>query len=234
MRPCNLTNDPENNRTNLPLWPFKPYALFRSHSWISIAVRVWKRSIHVKMLDFMASVTLSFDGWPPKKNWNYSVEALVKIVNFSDRGTLKFDGWPWTRQILGIRSLRPAWVQIVDFAAHVTLKFNGRPLKIIGHLFYTTSSFMHHFKSISEFMLELHSGNAQFGQNWRFFVPCDLKILWMTLKKRNIFYATLSFVHHFKAIGEFILKLQSGNSQVEIRCCPELARCCTGCVIPYG
>ena len=28
-----------------------------------------------------------------------------------------------------------------------------------------------------------------------------------------LFYVTLSFVHHFKAIGEFKLKLQSGNAQ---------------------
>ena len=44
----------------------------------------------------------------------------------------------------------------------------------------------------------------QTGQNWRFFVPCDLEIRWMTLKNnRAPFYTTLSFVHHFKAIGEF-------------------------------
>ena len=29
----------------------------------------------------------------------------------------------------------------------------------------------------------------------------------------HLFYAMLSFVHHFKAIGKFKLKLQSGNSQ---------------------
>ena len=31
-----------------------------------------------------------------------------------------------------------------------------------SNLFYTTSSFVHHFKSIGEFKLELQSGNAQF------------------------------------------------------------------------
>ena len=35
--------------------------------------------------------------------------------------------------------------------------------KIIGHLFYTTSSFEYHFKSIGEFKLKLQSGYAQFG-----------------------------------------------------------------------
>ena len=31
--------------------------------------------------------------------------------------------------------------------------------------------------------------------------------------KGHVFYAILSFVHHFKAIGEFKLDLQSGNAQ---------------------
>ena len=40
-----------------------------------------------------------------------------------------------------------------------------RPCKTIGHLFYATSSFVHHFVSIGEFKLELQSGNTQFGSN---------------------------------------------------------------------
>ena len=55
------------------------------------------------------------------------------------------------------------WIQIVNFSARVTLKFNGWPCKTVGHLFYTTSSFVHHFKSIGEFKLDLQSRNAQFG-----------------------------------------------------------------------
>ena len=30
--------------------------------------------------------------------------------------------------------------------------------------------------------------------------------------KEHLFYATLSFLHHFLAIGEFKLELQSGNA----------------------
>ena len=43
-------------------------------------------------------------------------------------------------------------------------------LKIIGHLFYTTSSFVDHFKSIGESKLKLHSGNAQFGSKSTIFL----------------------------------------------------------------
>ena len=55
------------------------------------------------------------------------------------------------------------WIQIVNFSARVTVKFYGWPCKTIGHLFYATSSFVHHFLPIGEFKLELQSGNAQFG-----------------------------------------------------------------------
>ena len=67
----------------------------------------------------------------------------------------------------------------------VTLKFNGWPRKIIGHLFYTTSSFVHHFKSIGEFKLELQSRNAQFGSKSMILFSCvTLKFdewLWKTI-----------------------------------------------------
>ena len=42
--------------------------------------------------------------------------------------------------------------------------------------------------------------------NRRFFSPCDLEIWWMTKKTiGHLFYATLSFLHHFVAIGEYKL-----------------------------
>ena len=146
----------------------------------------------------------------------------------------------------------------------MTLKFDGWPRKTIGHFFYTKSSFVHHFKSISEFSPE----RLNWGQNWWYFVPCELEIWWMTLENNrapllhyiklcasfqihwwsetwvtvqkrsirvkigdilsrvtlkfdewpwktigHIFYTTLSFVHHFKAMGEFKLELQSENAQ---------------------
>ena len=45
-----------------------------------------------------------------------------------------------------------------------------------------------------------------------FFIPCHLQIWRMTLENNgHLFYATLSFVHHFVAICEFKLGLWSGN-----------------------
>ena len=100
-------------------------------------------------------------------------------------------------------------------STRATLKFNGWPGKIIWHLFYTASSFVHHFKSINEFKLELQSRNAQFGSKLTiFFSRVTLQFdVWPWKTIGHFFYATSSFVHHFVAIGEFKLELQSGNAQ---------------------
>ena len=57
-----------------------------------------------------------------------------------------------------------------DFLTHVSLQFDVWPWKTIGHLFYASSSFVHHFVAIGELKLELQSGNAQFGSNSKFFL----------------------------------------------------------------
>ena len=76
----------------------------------------------------------------------------------------------WIKTEVLVRK-RSIWVEIGDFLSCVTLKFDGWTWKKIGHLFYTTSSFVHHFKSIDEFKLELQSGNAQFGSKSAIFCP---------------------------------------------------------------
>ena len=100
----------------------------------------------------------------------------------------------------------------------MTFKFDGWPRKIIGHLFYTTSSFVHHFKSISKFKLELQSGNAQFGSKLMIFLAVwprnltdDLEkqlgtssmllqafciILWPTMSQFYIHYINAKFRHN--------------------------------------
>ena len=74
------------------------------------------------------------------------------------------------------------WFKIGDFLSCVTLKFEGWLWKWIGHLFYTTSSFVYHFKAIHEFKLELQSGNSQFGSKSAIFLA---KIWQMTLKNNR-------------------------------------------------
>ena len=110
---------------------------------------------------------------------------------------------------------RSVWVKIGTFLSPVTLKFHGWPSKTIGHLFNNTLSYVHHFKAIDEFKLELQSGNAQYrSKSAIFLVPCDLRIWWMTLKKNRAhllccFKLCASFhSHHWMQTGVTIRKHQ--------------------------
>ena len=55
----------KNNRAPV-LCCYDLYASFRSHRWIKTKVTVRKRSIRVRIGDFLSCVTLKFDGWPWK------------------------------------------------------------------------------------------------------------------------------------------------------------------------
>ena len=101
----------------------------------------------------------------------------------------------WWIQTGVIVQKRLIWVKSTIFFSRTTLKFYGWPSKLIGHLFYATSSFVQHFAAISELKLKLQSGKPNLGQIRRFLKPRDLEI-W-----------------HFIAIGEFKLELQSGNAR---------------------
>ena len=111
---------------NINRTPFLFYLnLWTSFQRIQLGVTVRKRSIRVKIGDFLAS----------------------------------FQSHRWIQTGVTVRK-RPIEVEIGDFLSRVTLKFDWWPWKTIGHLFYTTSSFVHHFIAICEFKLELQSGNT--------------------------------------------------------------------------
>ena len=98
----------------------------------------------------------------------------------------------WSQEKSSIR------VEIGGILSCVTLKFHGWPWKTIGDLFFTTSSFVHHFKAIGEVKLELLSGNAHFGSKLAIFVPCDLEIWRMTLKNNRE-----PFLYYIKLCASF-------------------------------
>ena len=82
----------------------------------------------------------------------------------------------WIQAGVTVRK-RPIWVRIDNFLSRVTLQFDAWPSKTTGHLFYATSSFVHHFVAIGDFKLELQSRSAQFGSNLTIFRavwPCNL------------------------------------------------------------
>ena len=104
------------------------------------------------------------------------------------------------------------WVKIGDFLSQVTLKIDVWPRKTIGHLFYTMSSFVHHFKSSQTWATAWKRSNRVKIGN--FLSRMTLKIdewPWKTIG--HLSYAASTFVHHFIANGEFKLDLQSRNTQ---------------------
>ena len=134
------------------------------------------------------------------------IRIFVKSQQDKSEG---FDSCDWPSNLSEIRFNRRF------FSVRVTLTFDGWPPKIIGHLFYTSSNSVHHFKAIGESKLELQSGNVQFGPKSVIVLSCVTLQFdgwsWKTIG--HLFYVKWSFAHHFKAIGEFELELQSGNAQ---------------------
>ena len=80
-----------------------------------------------------------------------------------------FPSHRWIQAGVRVRK-HPIWVNIDDFFSRVTLQYDVWPWKTIGHLFYATSSFVHHFVAIGDFKLESQSGNSQFGSNSTIFI----------------------------------------------------------------
>ena len=116
--------------------------------------------------------------WVTLKNYRAPLLCYVKLC-----ASFQIHRWILTGVTVRKCSIR---VKIGDFLSRVNLKFDGWHWKTIGHLFHTMLNFVHHFKAIGEFNLELQSRNAQFGSKSAIFVPCDLEIWRMTLKNNRV------------------------------------------------
>ena len=178
---------------------FKLCASFRSHWWIQASYSPETPNLGQNGWVFLSRMTLKFDRWPWKTIGHlfYANSSFVHhfktISKLKLQVTVRNSGqnqrffcpvWPWnlTDDLKQSKSegfdncdrpsnLAQIWSKSLIFSARVTLKFDGWPRKIIGHIFYTTSSFVHHFKSINEFKLKLQSESAQFRSKWAIFCP---------------------------------------------------------------
>ena len=102
------------------------------------------------------------------RNWRYFVPCYLEIQWITWWGTpLLHKAFciisnPWVKSKLCYSPKTPYSGQNWWFFV-VTLKFDGWAWTTIGHLFYTTLSFVHHFKAIGELKLEGQFENAEFG-----------------------------------------------------------------------
>ena len=200
LEPCDLAiwrMTLKNNRAPL-LCYFKLCVSFCSHWWSQTGVPVRKRPIWVNIDDFLEPCDLE----KQKASSSILLQALCMI------------SWPLVNSNLSYSPEMLIWVKFDNFKSRVNLKFDGWPLKTIGHLFHSTSSFLHHLVAIGDFKLEIQSGNAIWVKIDDFFSRVTFKFDgWPWKRIGHLFHATSSFMHHFVAIGEFKLELQSGNAQ---------------------
>ena len=93
LEPCDLEiwrMTLQNNRAPL-LCYFKLCASFHTHWWIQISVTVRKRSIRVKIDDFLCRVTLKFDGWPSKTIGHLFYATSSFVQHFIAIGEFKLE-----------------------------------------------------------------------------------------------------------------------------------------------
>ena len=163
--PCDIEIWPmtlKNNRAPI-LCCFKICASFHSYWLIQTWVTVRKRPNLVKIDVFFQPCDLAI--W--RMTLKYYRAPLVSNIKLC----ASFHCHWWIQTWVTVRK-RPNLVKIDDFLSRVTLKFKGSwPWKTIGHFFYTTLSFLQHFKAMGEFNLELQSGNAQFWSKSTIFCP---------------------------------------------------------------
>ena len=151
----------KNNRAPL-LYYIKLCAAFQIHWYIQTGLTVWKRSIPVKIGDFF--VPHDLESW-----WRTLKKSRVTLLYYIQLcASCHCHMWIHTWVTVGKSSIR---VKIGNFLSWVTFKFDGWPWKTIGHIFYTKLSFVHHFKSICIFKLEVQSWNAQFRLKLVIFCP---------------------------------------------------------------
>ena len=166
----------KNNRAPL-LYYNKLRASFQSHGLIQTTVTVPKPSIRDKI-----GIILSLWPWNLTDRLENTIGHLFCttfsfVHHFKAMGEFKLE----------LQSRTLIFGQNLQLLSHVTLKFDRWPWKTIGHLSYAASSFVHHFKSISEVKLELQSRNAQCGSKFVIFLVLhDLEIRWMTLKNNGV------------------------------------------------
>ena len=145
----------KNNRAPL-LCYFKLCASFCSHRWFQTWVTVRKRPILGQIRRFLEPCDLEI--------WRMALKNNRAPLLCSFKLYASFRSHRWIQAGVTVRK-RQFGSKSTIFFSRVTLKFDVWPWKTIGHLFYATSSIVHHFVAIGDFKLELQSVNAQFGSN---------------------------------------------------------------------
>ena len=116
--------------------------------------------------------------------WQMTLENNRAPLLYYIKLCASFQSHLWIQTEVTVRKCS-IWVKLAFFLSHVTLKLDGWPWKTIGHIFYTLSSFVHHFKPWLNSNWSHSPEKPNSGQNRQCFLPCDLEIWRMTLKNNR-------------------------------------------------
>ena len=159
-------------KTIAHLFYFKLCASFCSHWWIQFWIAVRKRSIWVKIGNFLFRVTLKLNRWPWK-----TIEHLFFIASSFVHHFIAFSEFKLELQSGNAQF----WSKWTIFLAVWPWNLMDGLQKQKG----TSSMLLQALCSILEpnwsFSLEMHN----LGQFQRILEPCDLEIRWMTLKNNR-------------------------------------------------
>ena len=197
--------DLKNNRAPL-LYSIKHCALFQSHWWIQTGVTVWKCSIRVKISNLFGYMTSKFDGRPSKKFDTTAIlhQALCIISKPSVNSN-----WSYSPEILNAGQNRRFSVSCDLGIWCMTLKNNRAPP--LCH-FKLCASFHSHMCIQIELTVRKRKNPILWSKSVIFLSRVTLKVeCWPWKTIGHLCYATSSFVHHFVALCELKLELQSGN-----------------------
>ena len=135
--PWNLQTTLKKNTAPLLCYS-KLFASFCSHWWIQTGVITETPNLGQNWPFFLAV-------WPWNLTNDLENNRAPPLCYF--KLCASFCTQWWIQTGVTVRKC-PIWVKIDDFVSRVTLLFDGWPWKTIGHLFYATSSFVHHFVAI--------------------------------------------------------------------------------------
>ena len=147
-------------------------ASFKIHRWIQTGVTVRKRPIQVKIGDLFSMWPCNLTDYLKKKPGHLFYATLSFVHHFKAIGRFKLKLQSGNTQF---------WSKSAVLLSGVTLRFDRWHWKTIGHLFYATSSFGHHFKVIGKSKLNyspetLGSKSAIVCPVWPWNLTDDLEI----------------------------------------------------------
>ena len=151
-------------------------ASFQTPRWIHSRVTVQKRSIRVKIGNFLSRVNLNFDGWPWKTIGYLFCTTLSFLHHCKAIGELI---WSYSPETLNSGQNRRSFVPCKLEIWWMTLKNNKTPLLCCVKL---CASFHSHRWIQTGVTVRKRSIRVKIGNC---FVPCDLEIRRMTLKNKR-------------------------------------------------